>query len=1098
MNRPRIVGTLPCRCIFALLLNQQKSGSLLVYLLIFLSVSTGAQLVTSTISGTVSDPGGAVVAEAVVTVMEIEARAVRMAETDQRGSYQLAGLPPGQYTLQVQKSGFKTFHLQGIALAVNQQPVVDVRLEVGPAKEQVTVQADISQLESSTAQLGGVVSGRELRQLPLNGRDLQQLILLQTGAVQSSNAGVNSFGLGTINKVAVQGTRPMMNNLTIDGADINDPSFNVPPGNLAGVQLGVDAMQEFGMVLDPYSAQYGRNSGANVQFITRSGTNSFHGSAYGFLRNASLDAANYFDALGKPYFARYQFGGTSDGPIIPDKTFFFMNYEGFREQRGLTVSTTVPDSNAHLGLLPSSANAGQLVQVPVNSAIAPFLNLFPMPDGPELGSGFAVYNVSLIQPTHENYGLVRVDHKLANNDQLFGRYIIDNGDSRPPFQSTSIPGFPGIDTIADQFLALGEQHIFGPALLNDFRFSFSRTKYGANTDNSYPLSISLLPGRALGGISVSGLPLLGNNLIYPINSTDNVFEFIDDVSYQKGTHSLRFGTDDERLQMNGAFDLYSNGEYVFADLSAFGIQAITTNPAFENFLAGVPEVYLGTNPSLGDSSRGFRQTNVSLYSQDNWKAMPNLTLNYGLRWEHVGNPGETQGKLANIRNLATDAQPTVGKIWASVPWDLWSPRFGFTYSPRKNGATVIRGGYGINRDQLYENLYGNTRYYPPFFQSFSYILPLFQAPPQSVTSIIGPGGAPKTIGSDGTTYYPRFPYYYEFSLGIQREFLRDYLLELNYVGSLGRHLPNAGEANLLPGGKAINPHFGSLLIVEEEASSNYDGLQASLKKRMSNGLSMRASYTFSKVLDDASGPFPSDYVSESGYAQNFFNLRGDYGRSAFDRRHVLVFSSLYNLRAGAGARLRTGLGGLMNSVAAGWQLGGILSLESGLPFSVNLGSFDNAGLGTSSPAQRPDTKPGSHYCESTNPGKPSEWFDPAIFTLPATGTYGNTPRNAMCGPALYELDFSLTKETKLTERVTLQFRGEFFNILNHPNFSVPVNTQGPNGSGGNGDQVFNGRLSDCDPASSSTGCGAPNSNSGRIFSTVTTSRQIQFGLKLIF
>ena len=1064
----------------------------------FLSSSVRGQLATSTISGVVSDPSGAVVPRAIVTIMDLGTRAARSTETDQGGTYQIADLRPGKYSLEVKKNDFKRLNLQGITLLASQQAVLNVKLAVGPIREQVTVEANISQLESSTAQLGAVIDGRELRQLPLNGRDLQQLILLGGGAVPSSNAGTNPFGLGTVNKVSVQGTRPMMNNLTIDGADINDPSFNVPPGNLAGVQLGVDAMQEFGVVVNPYSAQYGRNAGANVLFITRSGTNFFHGSAYGFLRNASLDAANYFDTFGKPYFARYQFGGNLGGPVISDKTFFFINYEGLREQKGLTISTTVPDKDARRGLLPSASDPNQLVEVPINGTIVPFLDLFPMPNGPELGSGFAVYNVSRIQPTHENYGVVRVDHKINNTDQLFGRYIIDNGYSLPPFQSTAIPGFPGIDTLADQFVALREQHVFGPNLLNDFHFDFNRTKYGANTDNSYPLSVSLLARRALGGISVSGLPLLGNNLIYPINSTVNVYEWLEDLNWQKRKHTLRFGADAKRVQTNGVFDLYSNGEYVFADLSAFGVPAITTNPALENFLAAVPELYLGTNPILGDSARGFRQTLFAFYAQDDWKALKGLTLNYGLRWEYAGNPGEANGKLANIRNLLTDSEPTVGKIWASAPLALWCPRFGFAYAPRNNGSTVIRGGYGIIRDQLYANLYGNTRFYPPFFESFLYVLPLFQAPPQSTTSIIGPGGPPKTIGSDGTVYRPKFPYYHEFSLGIQQEFLRDYLLEISYVGSLGRHLPNAGEANLLPGGKAINPNFGSLLITEQQASSNYNAVVMNVRKRLSYGLSMKASYTFSKALDDASGPFPSDYVSESGYAQNFFNLRGDYGRSAFDRRHVFVVSSLYDLPIGQGKTVGTSLQGLANRLAEGWQLGTILGLESGLPFSVNLGSFDNAGLGTSSPAQRPDTKPGSNYCGSSNFSKPSKWFDPEIFTLPAPGSYGNTPRNAMCGPALFNLDFSVTKETKLTEGVTLQLRTEFFNVLNHPNLSVPVNTQGPNGSGGNGDQIFNGRLSGCDPATSSTGCGVISPNVGRIFSTATTSRQIQFALKLIF
>jgi Carboxypeptidase regulatory-like domain/TonB dependent receptor len=1070
--------------------------SCLLSLLLLGSGIALAQTVTSEISGTVTDGSANVVPGAEVTVTAIATGIARVDKTDPAGAYHVAGLAPGQYTLRVEGAGFKTLNRAGITLTVNEHPVINAALEIGAAQQQVTVNANASQLETTTAQLSGVVSGQALRELPLNGRDLQQLILLQTGAVASSNAGVNSFGLGTVNKVAVQGTRPMMNNLTIDGGDINDPSFNEPPGNLAGVQLGVEAMEEFRVVLNPYAPQYGRNAGANVQYVTRSGTNNLHGSAYGFLRNASLDAANYFDTLGKPYFARYQFGGTLGGAIVKDKTFFFMNYEGFREQRGLTVSTTVPDANAHLGLLPSAADPSMLEQVAINPAIQPFLNLYPLPNGEDLGSGFGILNVSRIQPTHENYGMVRIDHKLTNNDQVFGRYIIDNGYSLPPFQSTSIPGFPGMDEIADQFIALGEQHTFNANSLNDFRFAFDRTKYGSNTDNSYPLSVSFVPGRALGGISVSGLPLLGNNLVYPINSTTNVFEYIDNLSYEHGHHNLRFGADIKRMQMNGSFDLYTNGEYAFADLSAFGVPATTTNPAFENFLKGTPEIYLGTNPALADSERGFRQNYFGLYAQDDWKVLPNLTVNYGIRWEYQSNPGEAHGKIANIRNLATDATATIGKIWSGVPNDLWSPRVGLSYSA--NGSTVIRAGYGLIRDQIYENLYGDIRYYPPFFQSLQYILPLFQAPPQSIASIVGAGGAPKTIGSDGAVYNPKFPYYSEWSLGVQREFAQDYVLDVTYVGTKGTHLPNGGEANLLPGGKAINPNYGSLLIQNQQAISNYNALQASVKKRTSYGLTMQGSYTYSHSLDDASGPFPSDFVSESGYAQNYYDLRGDYGRSAFDRRHVFVVNSLYDLPFGHSRSFGDHINKVENLVLGDWSAGGILSLESGLPFEVNLGGFDNAGLGTTGPAQRPNVKPGANYCGSSLLGKPSEWFDPSIFTLQPTGEYGNATRNAMCGPALYNLDFSMIKEAKVGERATIEFRSEFFNILNHPNFSVPVNTEGPNGSGGNGDAVFSGRLANCDPSSSSTGCGALAPNVGRIFSTVTTSRQIQFGVKVIF
>ena len=1078
---------------------------LLVYLA-FACVPATGQLVTSELIGTVRDASGAVVQNAAIDVTNLGTSLIRRSHSDASGTYDVAGLQPGRYEIKVQSSGFATFVRQGIVLLVNQTAVADITLQIGSIQQQIVVTDEAPMLDTTTAGMSGVVTASKLRELPLNGRDLWQLTLLQPGVNPSTNAGPSPFSEGGITKASVQGTRPTMNNNTLDGGDINDPGFNVYPGGPAGVQIGVEAVQEYRVLLNTYSAEYGRNAGANVQLVSRSGTNDWHGSLYEFVRNAALDAKNYFDVSSIPPFARNQFGVTLGGPIRRNKTFFFVNYEGLQESKGITTSTTVPDAEAHLGYLPSASNPGTLVYVGVNPAIEPFLSLYPMPNGPSLGNGTAIFNTSGRQPTTENYGLGRIDHQFSQNDQIFLRYVADYGNSNVPFQSTLLPGFNGTRTVGDDYAMLSWTHVINPSLLNEAKLSYDRTAILAAPDNSYPLSLSLVPGSPLGSINISDLPLLGNNLPFPLGTTSNTFEVIDNVVSKLGNHYLKWGADVKRMQVNGREDFFISGQYTFADLSAFGIPAQSTNPALESFLEGVPYTYFGVDPSNANSNRHYRQTYLGFYIQDDWHVRQNLTLNLGLRWEYSSNPSEVNNKLSNIQNLLTATGPTVGPIWKGVPLDLWSPRIGFEWSPGGSGRTVVRGGFGIMRDQLWANLYFNTRFYEPFYSALLYILPKFEAPPQSVQSIES-FIPPQNIGSFGITYTPQFPYYMQYNLNVQQELANNTSLTVGYVGSRGVHLVRTGEANELPFYQSINPNLGSIPLIVTDANSVYNSLQVSLLRRFAEGLSFQASYTFSKSMDDQSGPFPSDWVSESGVSQNFYDRTGDYGRSSFDRRNVFIFNALYDLPFGPGGRWGSGWQGVSGTLAGGWQVATIIEAMSGLPFTVTLGSFDNAETFSADPADRPNLKPGVNPCSSEwTYGNPSLWFNPAIFTLPPPGQYGNAGRNIMCGPSFVNFDLSFLKMTKLTERFSLQFRAEIYNLFNHPNFNVPVNTQGPTGNGGNGDAVFIGRAatlpngSPCTPATDplNLGCGIVSPNVGRIFSTVNSSRQIQFGLKLIF
>ena len=1086
-------------------MKRSTTLTLLVSLCVaLLEAPAAAQRVTSDILGTVRDTSEAAIPGAKVTARHVETGLERSTTTDSTGGYRISGFEPGTYEVRVEQQGFKTTIRKGITLLVNQQAIVDVTLQVGDIQQRIEVTGEAAILETTTSHMSNVVTEATLRELPLNGRDLFQLTALQTGVLPTTNAGPSPWSEGGITKAAVQGSRPTMNNFTLDGADINDPGFNIYPGGPAGAQLGVEAVKEFRVLLNTYSAEYGRNAGANVQFVTKSGTNDLHGSLFEFHRNAALDARNFFDPTTKPPFTRNQFGVTLGGPIVKNKTFFFANYEGLRESKSVTASLTVPDANAHNGQLPDSS--GNLVNVGVNPLVRPFLELFPLPNGASLGGGLAELRTARKQPTREDYGLVRIDYQLTDKDQLFGRYVMDDGDTIVPFQSTFVPGFPGERILRNQYLVLSWQRLFRQNLLNDAKVNFNRTRYVAEVANSYPLSISLVANRPVGVMAIAGLPALGNNLIFPLGTSSNTFEFIDNLSHQRGHMNWKFGADIKRMQINGPFDLFIDAEYLFLGAGQSGGQFFvprSANPPLESFLVGAPTVYLGTDPAFANSDRGFRQTYLGFYAQNDWQVRPHLTLNLGLRWEYSSNPGESQRRVANIRNVATDLTPTVGKVWESVPKNLFSPRVGFAWTPFARGKTAVRGAFGLLRDQLWSNLYFDIRFYEPFYRALLYIFPNLQTPPNNVNGLIGPplNIPPAVIGSFGVTFRPDFPYYLQYNLNIQHELARDLLLQVAYVGSRGIHLVRTGEANPFVAslGRHINPNFGSIPLIITDAQSFYNSGQLSLQKRFSQGLSFQASYTYSRSIDDQSGPFPSDYVSESGVSQDFFNRKGDRARSSFDRKHAFVFNALYDLPFGPGRQWAHDATGASGKIIGGWGIGGIISVLSNVPFTANLGSFNNSGTQASFNGDRPNLRGALVNCGATILGKPDHWFDPSVFALPAAGQFGNVGRNTICGPNLRNVDFSVTKDTKIGERLGVQFRAEFFNLFNRTNFDVPVNTQGPNGNGGNGDAIFIGRKAPpCNPSTDPVGCGISAPNVGHIFRTATTSRQIQFGLKLTF
>jgi hypothetical protein len=642
--------------------------------------------------------------------------------------------------------------------------------------------------------------------------------------------------------------------------------------------------------------------------------------------------------------------------------------------------------------------------------------------------------------------------------------------------------------VTNEYATIQDQKVLSPRLLNVAAFGFNRTALIAAPQNNTPgLSISLLPNRPLGVFSIAGLGAIGNNLIYPLTSFSNTYQFQDNLSWTTGKHALRFGGEYRRVQINGPFDLFINGEYVFQD---FGFPATSNNPALELFLRGIPLVYVGIDPAQSDSNRGFRQNWLAGYLQDDWRVSPRLTLNLGVRYEFYSNPSEVNGKEANIRNLATDTSTTVGKVIADTPKDLITPRVGFAWNLTPDGKTVLRGGVGAFNDQIWGNIYGNTRSLPPFYHAVVAVLPQFLTPLNAL--------AISTTANATITYTPKWPMVYQYNLNLQREVTSSSVFSIAYVGSRGNHLGRTGEANPnIPGTNPPvrrNPNFGSIVRYLTDGQSFYNGLQLSWQQRAARGLSFQVNYNYSHSIDDSSGYNPSDAVNDSGVSQNIDDRKGSRGRSGFDIRHNLVLNFIYELPFGPGKSFGRDATGAAGKLLGGWQLSGIGSFHSNVPFTPVLG-FDNSGQGSIlNFIDRPNLvgNPFSGTCPNGSPvGTVNCWFNPQAYALPAPGTFGNTGRNSLPGPDYKDFDLSLMKNTAVTEKTNLEFRVECFNLLNHPNFAVPANTTGPNGGGGNGDAVILGR---------GVNSGAPifAPNAGTIFGTVSSSRQIQFGLKFIF
>ncbi|HWF08900.1 MAG TPA: carboxypeptidase regulatory-like domain-containing protein [Bryobacteraceae bacterium] len=1034
------------------------------------------QAATATITGTVTDSTGAALPDAAISAKNTGTGVIRNTTSDGQGRYTLPDLAIGQYDVEAKKMGFQTVTRRSVTLTVGSLPVADFQLPVGQTEQTVNVEGAVSAVETETSSVSSLVNQSQMRELPLNGRNFEQLILLAPGAV-SYPAGGSSALVGRAATFSVSGARPEGHAILLDGENLQDWWQRGSGANVSGTSLGIESIAEFQTLTNTYGAQYGGN-GSVVNAVTKSGTNSFHGSAFDFLRNSQLDARNFFDVKSPPPFRRNQFGGSVGGPIRKDKLFFFANYEGIRQLLGVTSLVTVPDSNARNGLLPCKvvdatrcdATGANLINVGVAPSVAPLLALYPAPVT-QLSNGLANATTVANQVVHEDYVLARVDYAISEKDAVFVRYVSDVAQATFP---PAIPLWPVNDHNHNQFSTIQERHVFSPTLLNQFSFSFSRPLETETEPFNAPGGVlQAFPGRQDVTISVTGLSALGANFTNPFRFLENKFTEEESLLWTKGSHNLKFGMHVRRHQINSYSYTYWNGNYTFPGLVAL--------------LTASPTLFTGARDGEDYGNRDFRDISLKPYFEDDWKVTRRLTLNLGIRYEFQTNPIEQHNNLHNLVN------PPFGTAYSLVPnafktnpnVDNWDPRFGFAYDIFGDHKTSLRGGFGMFHDPAQTYVFFSGYVGTPPFNSLNQVNPSFPIPFQGA-GVSAPLPS-LTFGTDYTIH--KTPYMMQYNLNIERELFNGSVLTVGYVGSRGVDLLSFRDYNppvpqVLTNGQLqfgnpatgisytrINPAFGTQVLTNPGSSSHYNSLQTSFNNRFGSNFVGNLSYVYSHCTDGAYTYGGLGGNNGTSAWTNPYDGSRERGNCGFDIRHNLALNVVYLLPFHG------------NRLVEGWQVSGIESWRTGVPISVGIG-YDRALLSNNFASVRPDVIAG---CDQTANQTPQHWFNAACYTLPAPGTVGNLGKNTVTAPGYEAVDFSLSKDTRIFERVNAQFRAEIFNIFNHSNFGIPF--QNAFTAPGSGPLAL---------VAAPTGALGNAANAGQITSIVGTSRQIQFGLKFLF
>ena len=1060
-----------------------RSIALLVSIVLLLAAASPSRgQASAAISGTVMDSSGAAVAEVAVTTKNLETGGLRSSTTDETGRYLVLSLPVGVYEVTASKSGFQSAIRTGVHLVVGQQATVDLRLTVGAVQAQITVTEDAPIINSLPTDISGFVDEQQVKDLPLNGRSFDLLLPLNPGVVNFTSQKTGGTGISnstTANNFAVSGNRPQQNLFLLNGVEYTGAAENnMQPGGPSGMLLGVDATREFNVQRDSYSAEYGKHPGAQVLIVTQSGGNQLHGSVFEFLRNNALDAPNFFDQGSAPPFQRDQFGASLGGPLRKDNTFLFGNYEGFRQNLHQTSVAFVPSLASRAAAAPS---------------VVPLLNLWPTPDpSAQDFNGISEVFSSPLQTVREDFGTVRIDHLLSTKDSLSGIYTIDDGGD---FTATPLdPYSADILTLREQVLSFEETHVFSSSLLNTARFGYSRAGYfftGEPTPGTPAASVpGFLMGHQVGAVVVGGsaasnpqasIGLAGSNNGSNLTVVRNLFTYEDRLAWTKGRHQFSFGAWFQRFQSNENIALSQFGQATFASL--------------QTFLQGTVGTFL-FDPS--PTNTYWRSIYGAWYAEDVIRLRPSLTLSLGFRDEFSTGWSEAHGHASNytFTSGVISSTPHIGDsaFTTNRAKFLPEPRVGLAWSPL-GPKTVLRAGFGMYND-LQDALGYRMDQNAPFNPVYSINnlavskLPIDPTQPVPTGSKLVPGGVQPDLFT---------PTLVSWSLRLERQLSPNTELTVGYVGSHGYHELIGVDANepvpticpaspcpaslptgapvpagtfFIPSGTPLaNPSLANTWTWFSEGTSSYHALQVDVRRRFSHGFLLRGVYTFSRTIDDGDSLNQTTAANAPGLVSNPFNLKADKGLATFDVRNIAVIDALYTLPFGHGQLYASGFEGWGDKLVSGWSLSSIITAQSGFPFTPQL-SYNPSNNGDTRNPVRPFLNPA--FTSPVILGKPGQWFNPQAFFGPAatSGFYGNVGRDTYIGPGLATWDFSIFKDTRIHERLSLQFRAELFNILNRANFNIPsLIVFTPSGVSG---------------------------TAGAITSTTTTSRQTQFGLKFLW
>src|SRR6266853_1095328 len=1070
-------------------------------LLMLAAAPAWGQTFRGTILGIVSDATGAAVPGATVTVRNVDTGLLRKTETQADGSYRVPELPIGTYDVTVEKTGFQTSITSSVRVDVAAERHVDSALKPGEVKEQITVSGEaLPLIEITNATLGGTLTQESVKDLPINGRDYTKLIYLNPGVAGSPDQITDSPG--SFGEFSMNGARGRSNNYLLDGTDMNDGYRNDPAINEAGVFgtpatiLPLDAVAEVN-VLSNFAPEYGRSAGAIVNIVTKSGTNAIHGGAADYFRNSALDARNYFNpsSLPKAPFHNNQYGASLGGPIVKDKTFFYLDYEGQKEPVGVVTVAKVPTGTAADGSLSPNDATNTVIQGLLARHPWPAPNLSNPNPGVVSPDGVA----SVVSPSFNKLTsfIAKIDHSFNPNNLLTGRYCFGDSVQSFPLALTATGGqLPGFNTFTPtrvQLVSLSYVHTFGLNKVNELRYGWNRFAEGffPADQNFHPSSIGLCAATTTadcnGGPFDSGLPIilvsgvaqLGATSSVPRHRFDSNNQILDNFSWKIGKHDVKFGADFHRTSVQQYFDKYFRGRLKFSDTFDTSGNLIATG--LQNFLAG--DVISGFQ-YFGKSIRHTFENNFGFYVQDSYRVTPRLTLNYGLRWDYFGVVQEKNNLLSNITSvspapgtgsftLTQVGQPGLSSLYNPDKKDF-APRVSAAWDVTGKGKTVVRAGFGMFFDAFSQDMALGHLPYAPFFDpgpAYNNIGgPASILSTGAVGGTINPGGvvtpvyqATNTCNFEcdafGFDRNIKTPYMENYNLNIQQQISSKAVIQVGYVGSQGHRLwrffdisqPSAAQINAADiacdcindfGGAARplngNP-YGAFYVLEENSTgkSNYNALQASFRITGWHGVTSIVNYVYSKSLDNSSDG--EDFEPNAAQPNDSTNPQLEYGPSNFNIPHRFTWNFAYEFPK---------MGGGWQKLKNGWGINSILSLQSGQPFQLNY-NFEDDYSGSGNGFDRPDVVGPIKY----HPRDPFNYLDLGSFAIPCTvsgaalgfasdctiGTrhYGNEGRDSLHGPAFKEWNFAIYKTTAITERVSMQFRADFFNLPNHPNFANP-------------------------------------------------------------